>query len=63
MHVPLADQLAYYRAHPPRAIGALRATPSEVNLLELMHRWPMPARSERFDPSGAGSGVAGSPVT
>ncbi len=29
MHVPLAEQLAFYRSHPPRALGALCATPIE----------------------------------
>ena len=30
MHVPAAEQLAYYRSHPPRALSGLRATPIEV---------------------------------
>lgn len=29
MNVPLAEQLAFYRSHPPRALGRLRATAVE----------------------------------
>jgi hypothetical protein len=29
MHVPLAEQLAFYRSHPPRALEKLRATAIE----------------------------------
>lgn len=31
MHVPLADQLTHYRAHPPRALETLRVTPCEAD--------------------------------
>jgi hypothetical protein len=31
MHVPLAEQLAHYRAHPPRAIRELVATPVDID--------------------------------
>jgi hypothetical protein len=30
MHVPLAEQIAYYRAHPPTALAGLTAKPVEV---------------------------------
>ena len=31
LHVPVADQIAHYRAHPPRSLEGLRATPIDVD--------------------------------
>jgi hypothetical protein len=40
MNVPLAEQLAFYRSHPPAALGPLRATP--VDQLD----WPFDGHGE-----------------
>lgn len=31
MHLPVGDQLTYYRAHPPRALQSLQAKPCEAD--------------------------------
>lgn len=58
MHVPLADQLAHYRAHPPRAIAALRASSVDVDFAFDGHGEPVNAVFELACPCGSTRFVA-----
>jgi len=52
MHVPLADQLAHYRSHPPRAIRELRAMPVDVDFRFDGHGEPVDVAFELACPCG-----------
>jgi hypothetical protein len=52
MHVPLAEQLAHYRANPPRAIRGLRANAIEVDWRFDGHGEPVNSVFELACPCG-----------
>jgi hypothetical protein len=53
MHVAAAEQLAHYRAHPPRAVAGLRVTPIEVDFPFDGHGEPINAIFEVACPCGS----------
>jgi hypothetical protein len=52
MHVPLAEQLAHYRAHPPGALAPLTAKPVDVEFTFDGHGEPVNAVFELTCPCG-----------
>jgi hypothetical protein len=52
MHVPAAEQLAHYRAHPPRALAGLRVTPIDLDFTFDGHGEPINAIFEVACPCG-----------
>jgi hypothetical protein len=53
MHVPAAEQVAYYRSHPPRAISGLRVTPIDVEFQFDGHGEPINSIFEVACPCGS----------
>ncbi|HUQ04544.1 MAG TPA: hypothetical protein VM261_18715 [Kofleriaceae bacterium] len=57
-HVPLDEQLAHYRAHPPSALAGLTAKPVDVNFAFDGHGEPVNAVFELTCPCGSALFIA-----